>query len=407
MMKLLIALRLAVAAMRGAKLRTGLTVLGILIGVAAVVVVVALGRSVKDRVLGEIQSLGANTIYVFPQSTQASGVRQRSVGRLTEGDCAAIEREAISIAGVAPFSSTMAQVVGDFGNATTTVAGVTNDYWSVRGFSIEAGSTWTDRDESAKTRVVVIGQTVRDNLFGDRDPLGQTVRIGRHGYRIIGILAKKGQSPFGEDQDDRVLMPIGSFRARVLRSSTGRVQMILASATSAETVERASKQVESILRDRHGIDPEDEADFVVRTQAEFRKSQEAIIGTVSTLLSILAAVSLFIGGLGVMNIMWVSVVQRTREIGIRLAVGAYRRDILMQFLVEAVLVSLLGGLLGLAAGGLMLLGIGKLLDESMKLPFSAIVAAIATSMATGVIFGIGPAKKAADLDPIETLRYEG
>jgi len=399
------AVRLALRAIGRSKLRAGLTVLGILIGVAAVVVVVALGTGVRQKVLGEISTLGANIIYIFPQATNASGA-QRDSGRLTEADGLAILKEATSVAAVTPYSSLSAQVVADDKNVATQIMGTAQSYWAVRDFKFVAGQSWTDSDELLKAKVCVIGDTVRENLFGERDPVGQYVRIGRYPYRVIGVLAKKGQSPFGEDQDDRVLMPIGSFRARIMPTTPGRVHQLMASATDARTVDRAVMQVEQILRQRHKIDPDDEPDFVIRTQAELRRSQEQIFDSLQVLLASIAAVSLLVGGIGVMNIMLVSVTERTREIGIRMAIGAAEGDIMVQFLVEAVVLSLIGGILGLGLGLGLISVLTQALGWSMELPLSAVIAALGTSGGIGVVFGFFPARRAAQLDPIVALRNE-
>jgi putative ABC transport system permease protein len=402
------AVRLALRAILRSKLRAALTVLGILIGVAAVVVVVALGTGVRNRIGGEISSLGANLIYIWPQPTQASGAKSsaRDSGRLTEADGLALAKEATSVALVAPFSSTSMQVVAGDKNWATSVMGVTHPYWEVRSFDFAKGQTWTDSDEQLKTKVCVIGETVRENLFGSRDGIGEYVRIGKYPFRVIGVLSKKGQSPFGEDQDDRILMPIGSFRARILPSGPGRVHQLMASATDERTVDRAVTQIEQILRQRHHIDPEDEPDFVIRTQAEFRKSQEQIFDTLQALLASIAAVSLLVGGIGVMNIMLVSVTERTREIGIRMAIGAGEADIMVQFLVEAVTLSVLGGVVGLACGVGLIAVLSRALEWSMELPIQAVVAAVGTSGAIGIVFGFFPARRAARLDPIDALRHE-
>ena len=402
----LAAVRLALRAIARSKLRSGLTVLGILIGVAAVVIVVALGTGVRQKVLGEISSLGANIIYIWPQATNASGAKQNQSGRLTEADGIAIAKEAQSVADVTPFSSLSAQIVADDKNAATQVMGTTLSYLRVRDFKLVGGQAWTESDELLKAKVCVIGDTVRENLFEGRDPIGQYVRVGRYPYRVVGLLAKKGQSPFGEDQDDRILMPIGSFRARVLPTSPGRVQQLMASATDERTVDRAVQQIEQILRQRHHIDPDDEPDFVIRTQAEFRKSQEEIFDSLQVLLSSIAAVSLLVGGIGVMNIMLVSVTERTREIGIRMAIGAAEGDIMVQFLVEAVVLSLIGGLSGLAIGLALINVLTKALGWSMELPIGAVIAALGTSGGIGVVFGFFPARRAARLDPIVALRNE-
>ncbi len=400
------AVRLALRAIVRSKLRAALTVLGILIGVAAVVVVVALGTGVRNRILGEISGLGASSIYVFPQSTQASGLRRRDTARMSEADGAAILKESTSVAALSPFSSTSMQIVAGDANVATQVMGVTRSYFSILSYTVAKGDGWTESDEQLKTKVCVIGETVRENLFGSGEAVGQYIRIGKHPFRVIGVLTKKGQSPFGEDQDDRLLMPIGSFRSRVVPSAPGKVQMLLAAATSERTVDRAVEQIERVLRQRHEIQPEDEPDFVIRTQAEFRASQERILDTLTMLLSSIAAVSLLVGGIGVMNIMLVSVTERTREIGIRMAIGASEDDILVQFLVEAITLSVIGGLMGLGAGLVVIKVLAGALGWNMTLPVSAIVVAVGTSAAIGIVFGFFPARRAARLDPINALRHE-
>ena len=406
MTAILAAIRLALRAIVRSKLRSSLTVLGILIGVAAVVIVVALGTGVQAQVVGQISNLGANVIFIFPQSTQTSGVRSSDVNRLTEADGRALVAEATSIANVAPFSSTGAQVIAGDRNAVTQVMGVSRSYFPVRGFSVDKGQMFTESEELLKAKVVIIGETVREKLFGPQDPIGQYVRIGRYPYRIVGLLAKKGQSPFGEDQDDRVLMPIGSFRARVVPSPPGRVQQLIASATDERTVDRAVAQIDAILRQRHGIAPDEDPDFGVRTQAEFRKSSEEIVGTLTVLLSSIAAVSLLVGGIGVMNIMLVSVTERTREIGIRMAIGASAADIMTQFLVEAIVLSVIGGVFGLGIGTGVIKLIGGALGWTLQLPIPAVVAAMGTSAVIGIVFGFFPARRAALMDPIVALRQE-
>jgi putative ABC transport system permease protein len=401
------AIRLALRAIVRSKLRSSLTVLGILIGVAAVVIVVALGTGVQQQVAGQISNLGANVIFVWPQSTQSSGVRDKDSGnRLTEADGRAIVEEATSVSAVAPFSSAGAQVIAGDRNAVTQVIGTTRDYFGVRGFSIGKGQNFTASDELLKTKVCVVGETVREKLFGPTDAVGQYVRIGRYPYRIIGVLAKKGQSPFGEDQDDRIIMPIGSFRARIQPSAPGRVKQLIISASDERTVDRAVSQIESILRQRHRIGPDEEPDFGISTQAEFRRSSEQIFGTLTVLLSAIAAISLLVGGIGVMNIMLVSVTERTREIGIRMAIGASEGDILIQFLVEAVVLSVIGGLFGLGVGMGVITALAKAIGWTLTVPIPAIIAAVGTSATIGIVFGFFPARRAAQMDPIVALRQE-
>ena len=386
--------------------RAVLTVLGILIGITAVIIVAALADSTSSAVATSIDSMASNALYVWPQPVQASGAKSKFVGRLTENDLHAITREAVSIENGAPFLDTAGQVVYGDKNASTYIVGTTLAYYQIRRFTIARGENWTENDELLKTKVCVRGQTVATNLFGTEDPIGHTVRIGRSPYRVIGLLTPRGSSSFGDDQDDRLMMPAGSFRARVVHMPPERADQLMFSASSPETVERAKAQISSILRQRHHIAPGSKDDFQMRTQAEMRETTDAIFGTLSLLGIAVAAISLLVGGVGVMNIMLVSVAERTREIGIRMSIGARERDILMQFLVEAVVLTLIGGVLGIVVGSVGAVGIGRALDLPMAPSPKAIAVAVATSLLIGTAFGFLPAWRAAKLDPIAALRVE-
>jgi putative ABC transport system permease protein len=400
--------RLAFHAVVRNPMRASLTVLGILIGVAAVVTVTALGSGARERVSGQIQAIGSNFMIVFPQSIQASGARgaQGSGMRLTEDDGRAIIREASSVLAVAPVIRSVVQVVYGDQNWSTQVAGTTLPYLKVRNWPVAQGGAWDAHDEATKSKVVVLGATVARILFGTEDPIGRTIRMGRYPYRVLGVLAPKGEGPFGLDQDDLVLMPSTSFRARVMHTPPGFAGVLMASATSPETIEHAVRQIDAILRQRHRIAVGGDADFSIHTQKQFAELGNAITGTLTDLLVFVAAVSLLVGGIGVMNIMLVSVTERTREIGIRMAIGAREHDIRTQFLVEAVALSVLGGIAGVVLGGLAIFGLTSLLDWHMSLSSLAIGISIAVSGAIGVAFGFIPARRAASLDPIDALRHE-
>ncbi len=402
------AVRIALRAIRRNVLRATLTVLGILIGVTSVVTVTALGQGVRDSVGSQIESLGSNFIIIFPQSGAVSGAKgAQGVGaRLTEDDGHALKNEAVSIAAVAPVLRARGQLVYADKNTSTSIIGSTLDFLTVRNWKLATGEMWEEHDEAGKTKVCVLGSTVRKNLFGDADPIGSIVRIGRYPYRVLGTLETKGEAPFGGDQDDIVLMPISSMRARVMKTSPGFAGVLMVSASSADTTDRAVTQIDSILRQRHRIAEDREPDFAVRTQKEFQAMQQTIFGLLTLLLVGVAAISLLVGGIGVMNIMLVSVTERTREIGIRMAIGARANDILTQFLVEAIALALIGGLAGAACGGVIIAGLSAVIGVPLSLSPQALAISLFVSGMTGVIFGFFPARRAALLDPIEALRRE-
>jgi putative ABC transport system permease protein len=408
MRALLDGIRLALRAVVRNPMRASLTVLGILIGVAAVIIVTALGSGARERVSQQIQAIGSNFIVVFPQSTQLSGARgaQGSGARLTEDDGRAIVREASSILAIAPVVRSAVQAVYGDQNWSTQAIGTTLSYLTVRNSVVSQGAAWDAHDEATKSKVVLLGATVAHNLFGSDDPVGRTIRMGRYPYRVVGVLAPKGEAPFGQDQDDVILMPSTSFRARVLHTPPGFAGALMASATSADATERAVRQIEAILRQRHRTVPGRDADFSISTQKQFADLGNKITGILTDLLVFVAAISLIVGGIGVMNIMLVSVTERTREIGIRMAIGAREQDIRTQFLVEAVALSVLGGVAGVALGSGTIAALTPFLEWPMSLSPLAIGISIGVSGAIGVAFGFIPARRAASLDPIDALRHE-
>jgi|CZKU01.1.fsa_nt_gi putative ABC transport system permease protein len=401
-------IRLAFRAVVRNPMRASLTVLGILIGVAAVVTVTALGSGAREHVSQQIQNIGSNFIVVFPQSVQASGARgaQGAGMRLTEDDGRAIIRESTSIVAIAPAVRSAVQAVYGDQNWATQAIGTTLSYLVVRNWPVERGSAWDVHDELTKSKVVIVGVTVAQHLFGTEDPVGRTIRIGRYPFRVVGVLASKGEAPFGLDQDDIMLMPSTSFRARILHTPPGFAGALVASATAPDTTDRAVRQIEAILRQRHHIEAGRDPDFTIRTQKEFADLQNRIYGILTDLLIFVAAISLIVGGIGVMNIMLVSVTERTREVGIRMAIGARQGDIRTQFLVEAVALSVLGGVAGVGLGALAIVALQAMLEWHMALSPLAIAISIAVSGATGVAFGFIPARRAAGLDPIDALRHE-
>ena len=408
MKAIFVGIRLALRSIRRNVLRAALTVLGILIGVAAVVTITALGAGARESMSSKIQSLGSNFIVVFPTSNQASGARgaQGSGKRLTDDDARAIAREAVSVKAVSPLLGIGAQVVAGDRNWATGVNGTTTSILETGSWVIERGEMWSEHDEATKAKVCVIGATVAENLFGNTDPVGQTIRIGRYPYRVLGVYKRKGETPFGADQDDIVMMPIGSMRARILKAPPGFVGILLVSATTADASARAMKQIDAILRQRHNITADRKPDFDMFSQKDVQEKQSFIYNVLTALLVMIAAISLLVGGIGVMNIMLVSVTERTREIGIRMAIGAREGDILTQFLVEAVVLAVLGGIIGAAVGSAVVWVAARELEWSMGVNPTALVVSLLVSGLTGVTFGFFPARRAAQLDPILALHHE-
>ena len=404
-------LRIALRALAVNKLRSALTMLGIVIGVGAVIVMIAVGAGAQKRVEEQVRALGSNLLLVMPGSTTAGGVRLGfgSASTLTEEDVSAINRE-IPEALAAPALRGAAQVVYGNANWSTQMFGTTPEYLEVRQWPLAAGRTFEPAEMAGAAKVCLIGATVARQLFGDADPIDQSIRIKRVPFTVIGVLDVKGQSLMGTDQDDLILMPIKTARSRVLGTASaarnrtvGTIWVKVADGLDTRVVE---DQVRSLLRQRHRVQPGADDDFSLRNLAEVMAVQEASSRVLALLLAAVASVSLLVGGIGIMNIMLVSVTERTREIGLRMAVGARTRDILGQFLVEAVTLSLIGGLAGVGLGIGASFMIAELAGWRIVLSPEAVGLAVAFAFVIGVFFGFYPARKAARLNPVEALRFE-
>jgi putative ABC transport system permease protein len=395
---------ISLRALRRNKLRSFLTALGIIIGVGAVITMVSIGNGAKAQVEAQVASLGRNVISVFPGSVTTGGARggQGSSNTLTVEDALAIKREIMGAVSVSPELRQGNQVQGNGLNWRTQVHGVDPDFLSIRTWNIVEGDMFTENDVRATTKVCVVGATIVKQIFPDVDPVGQILRVGNIPFRIVGVLESKGFNYFGSDQDDVVLMPYTSFMSRVFRWRNT-VNNILIEASSPEAMERVQLDIADLLTQRRS---NREPDFTVRNQLELAAAASKTSSTMTQLLAGIAFVSLVVGGIGIMNIMLVSVTERTREIGIRLAIGAHDRDIRIQFLIEAMILSAMGGIIGSLLG----IGISHTLSNLNGWPVlvstQSIVVAVAFSAAVGIGFGFYPAHKAAKLDPIEALRFE-
>ena len=396
-------IKVALRALRRNTMRSILTALGIIIGVGAVIAMVSIGNGAKSQVEAQVASLGENVITVFPGSFTTGGMRSGwgSASTLTVDDADAIKREVANVLGVTAEMRDRAQVLANGLNWNTQIMGESPDYPSIRSWPMAEGAIFTDQDVRSVAKVAVLGKTVVDQLFSDGDPLGKTVRIRNIPFKIVGVLAAKGFNLFGQDQDDTVVIPYTSHMKRIARRPN--INSILVQAASAETIDKVQQDITDLLMQRR---KGREQDFTVRNQVEIAQAATATSETMTLLLGAIAGVSLIVGGIGIMNIMLVSVTERTREIGIRLAVGAHGRDVLLQFLIEAVILSSLGGMIGILIG----VGASELVSMKTGWPIlvspTSVVVAVVFSAAVGMFFGFYPARKAAQLDPIEALRYE-
>ena len=400
-------LRVAMRSLQRNKLRTFLTMLGIIIGVAAVIAMLAVGEGARSSVERSIASLGTNVINVYPGGARGAGGARVEAGassRFTEQDVEAIRKEASTVRFISPIVRSSAQLKYAGQNWRTSVWGVYPEYLQIRQWELASGAPLTASEERGAAKVCLLGKTVAANLFGEEDPVGKTIRIKNLPFRVGGVLQVKGQNSFGQDQDDIVLAPFSTVQRKIQGST--QIQSVIASAISEETVPEASAAMEQILRRRLRVPENEEAGFSVRTQAELSEAMTSTSKTLTVLLSSIAAISLLVGGIGIMNIMLVSVTERTREIGIRLAVGARGGDILRQFLVEAVAISFFGGILGVILGVGTSAFLSSLQGWAVRISPASILVAFFFAAATGIFFGWYPARKAARLNPIDALRYE-
>jgi putative ABC transport system permease protein len=404
-------MRIAVRSLQVNKLRSALTMLGIIIGVGAVIAMVAIGSGAQARVAEQIQSLGSNLIIILPGSAAQGGVRagQGTVVSLSEDDALAIQREIPAVQFAAPSRRGNAQVVYGNLNWSTAIQGITTDFLDARDWTLVSGRPIGSEDVDGGTKVALLGQTTAQNLFGDTDPLDQIIRIRKVPFTVIGLLTPKGQTTWGQDQDDIILIPLSTAKKKVLgidKANPRAVSVISVKVRPDEDMGTAEADIRALLRQRHRLQPYQDDDFWIRNLSEVLQTQEESSKVMTYLLAAIASVSLLVGGIGIMNIMLVSVTERTREIGLRMAVGARGRDILTQFLVEAITLSLIGGVIGIALGLAGSRAISYFAEWRTLVAPDAIVLAFGFAAGVGVFFGFYPARKAARLDPIEALRYE-
>ncbi|MDE6342108.1 MAG: ABC transporter permease [Muribaculaceae bacterium] len=405
-MKILNLLKIALKALNNNKLRCFLTMLGIIIGVGAVITMLAIGQGSKDSIRAQISEMGSNMIMIHPGNMQRGGVRQSAddMQTLEVSDYEAIQ-EIPGVASVSPTVSSGGQLVNGNNNYPSSIQGITPEYLDIRKFKVEDGSMFTDVDIKNAAKVCVLGKTLVNNLFPNgEDPVGKVIRFGKIPMTVIGVLESKGTNSMGQDQDDIVLAPYTTVMKRIL--AIDYVQGIFASATDEGETPEVIERIESLLRQRHRLTDGAENDFEIRSQQELSEMMNSTSDMMTVLLACIAGISLLVGGIGIMNIMYVSVTERTREIGLRMAIGARGIDILMQFLIESVIISISGGILGILLGFLATWLVNLVAHWPVSIQMYSVVLSFAVCTVTGVFFGWYPAKKAAGLDPIEAIRYE-
>lgn len=402
-------LRISFRALRANKMRSALTMLGIIIGVGAVITMLAVGKGASKQIADQISSMGSNLLMVLPGSTTSGGVRMGAGTQptLTLGDAEAIQKECTAVSDVGPIHSGIAQVVYGHMNWSTGVSGTSPEMLNVKDWVLSAGRPFTQQDVKSATKVALLGQTVIDNLFGGLNPVGQIVRIKKIPFTVIGVLERKGQSPTGQDQDDTIYVPVTTAQKKLFGTTfPGMIRMIMVKAKSVEDLSAAERQITSLLKQRHHIGPKQDNDFTVRNLTQMMQAAEQSTKVMTLLLGAIASVSLLVGGIGIMNIMLVSVIERTREIGIRMAIGAKTWDIRLQFIIEALSLSLIGGIVGI------ILGVSGSEILSLLAGWPTIVAPLSILLAfgfsglVGIFFGFYPAYKASLLNPIDALRFE-
>lgn len=406
-MKITNLLRIAWRAIQRNKLRAFLTMLGIIIGVASVISMIAIGQGSKQSIQSQIKGMGSNMITIRPSSNVMGGARidNTSVQSLTEQDVIAMQKQSVYINAVSPSVNSRGQVINGPYNWSTSMQGVYPEYLFIRGWTLQEGISFTSQDVKSAAKVCLIGQTILNNLFPDGgDALGKNIRFKKIPFKIIGILSKKGENTFGQDQDDVILTPITTVQKRIL--SITHYQTIFASAIDENATDKAASEIQQILRTSHKLPKGTDDDFTVRTQAELISTFTSTSQTLTVLLAVIAGISLVIGGIGIMNIMYVSVTERTKEIGLRMAIGARGIDIMMQFLIEAIMISITGGVIGVVLG----ISATKLVTYFIHWPTlitqSSVILSFLVCFVTGVFFGYYPALKASRMNPIEALRYE-
>jgi len=410
-MNILAGIRIALRALRANPLRSILTMLGIIIGVGAVIAMVSVGAGAQERVAEQIRALGSNLIVVLPGSVWSSGIRMGLGSRptITEDDARAIAREVSAVQSVAPVRRGTGQIIVGNQNWSSVIQGTTPDLEETRQWGVTSGRWFTQEEMEGATKVALVGQTVVANLFPGSDPVGQVIRVRETPLTVIGVLERKGQSNWGQDQDDTVVIPLTTAKKRVLGPSHPRadsVNVITVRVREGETMKAVEEEIRGLVRQRHRLQPYQEDDFWIRNLSEMLQAEEESSRVLTMLLAAIASVSLLVGGIGIMNIMLVSVTERTREIGLRMAVGARGRDILTQFLVEAVTLSLIGGMIGIVLGVSGSYAIAYLAAWRTLINAQAILLAFCFSATVGIFFGFYPARKASLLNPIEALRYE-